>query len=346
MQRTYVNRILNLDGDVQLSLQKIIEGGPARQDQHYRKYLSVEGTMMDNEQDEITENNSEIEIKYSTSSGYCRSPDENLESTGYTPARKKRNQNTSSPLDSPYMAGSSYSEREIEELRANSEVMKREVELSNQRESEMRTTLEEVEGKHRAASLKQETEFMNLKNELEDKYEDELSALKREVTSLQEFKQEAGEAREEISTLRDELDVNQHSSEKLAFVEDQLRKCKEKLEEMNDTKEALVREEEAHSALISKCLQLENELTALNPLKRQLEEYKTRAVDAEVKVTEYEEDIRTLKSRQETLVGMNEDLHLGAKLHQEVNQEMTKRLVEEANLNHVETLSAVGEGMR
>jgi hypothetical protein len=43
---------------------------------------------------------------------------------------------------------------------------------------------------------------------------------------------------------------------------------------------------------------------------------------------------------------MNEDLHLGAKLHQEVNQEMTKRLVEEANLNHVETLSAVGEGMR
>ena len=49
---------------------------------------------------------------------------------------------------------------------------------------------------------------------------------------------------------------------------------KEKLQQITDVKEALQREEVAHSKSVDEYLRLDSKLTALRPLKRQLEEYK------------------------------------------------------------------------
>jgi len=233
--------------------------------------------------------------------------------------------------------------RELMKLREDNEILKRELKETREREHALIEKLDEMEIQHRAEMLKIESESIETSKLYENKCNQEISTLKNELETLREYKQSSDELNEEVTRLRDELDVVQFSKDKLALTEEQLRKCREKIEFMGDTQDALEREEKAHAASVEKCIALENELAAMKPLKRQLEEYKARADEAEVALEECRDDLRRLQEKNISLEGANEALKRGVSLQQAESGDLQKRLQDEGG----NSLSggAVGVGM-
>lgn len=235
---------------------------------------------------------------------------------------------------------------EIQDLKAKLEFVGKELEVARQRESDLGSQLEDIESKHRAEKMKIEADSIAREKDISDQYSEELTALRREVEELRHCRKDAADAREELDALRDEVDVLNHTKERLASTEEQFRKCREKLEQMGDAKEALTRAEEAHGAAIARGLELENELKSLQPLRRQLEDYKTRAVDAEVKLVECQEELQNLQKLSSELTGMNKELKQGVMIHQSETEGLRKRLMEDTESSGGAKGPAVGEGLR
>ncbi|KAL3808131.1 hypothetical protein ACHAXA_004577 [Cyclostephanos tholiformis] len=211
------------------------------------------------------------------------------------------------------------------------EIAKLQKELNELRQREMDFSLkvDEERAQHRSDMLQVESRHLRTTRDLEGKYTKEISEQKREIEMLRHYEQSAKKLSEENSRLRDELDVLECSKEKLAFAEEQLRKFREKVELIGDLNDALQREEKAHAASVDKCLALEGELAVLKPLKRQLEEYRVRATDAEVALAECREDLRRLKLKSSGLEDTNEVLQRGARLQHKEAINLQKRLQED-----------------
>ena len=238
------------------------------------------------------------------------------------------------------------SKKELQELREKLEFVGNELKVARQRETELALQLEDIDSRHRAEKMKIEADSIAREKEFTEKYAEELSSLRQEVDELRCCRKDAHDAKEELDALRDEVDVLQHTREKQASTELQLRKCREKLEQMGDAKVALVRAEEAHSSAVARSLALENELKSLQPLRRQLESYKTRAVDAEVKLTECQEELENLQKLSSELSGMNKQLKQGVMIHQSETEGLRKRLLEDSESSNSARGPAVGEGLR
>ncbi|KAL7455405.1 hypothetical protein ACHAWC_006947 [Mediolabrus comicus] len=171
-----------------------------------------------------------------------------------------------------------------------------------------------------------------------------ITKLKQELKdSRQQEMDLTAKLKDENLRLRDELDILQDSKEKFTHTEEQLRKCREKIEAFGDIHDALQREEKAHAASVDKCLELESELAQYKPLKRQVEEYRVRATDAEVALAECRDDLRRYKEKSSGLEGANIALQRGADLQQAEATALQKRLQEEGQ-QPVEGM-AVGVGM-
>ena len=235
---------------------------------------------------------------------------------------------------------------EIQDLKGKLEFVGKELEVARQREADLGSQLEDIESKHRAEKMKIEAHSIAREKDISDQYSEELIALRREVEELRHCRKDAADAREELDALRDEVDVLNHTKERLASTEEQFRKCREKLERMGDAKEALTRAEEAHGAAIARGLELENELKSLQPLRRQLEDYRTRAVDAEVKLAECQEELQNLQKISSELTGMNKELKQGVMIHQSETEGLRKRLMEDTESSGGAKGPAVGEGLR
>ena len=109
--------------------------------------------------------------------------------------------------------------------------------------------------------------------------------------------------------------------------------------------DALERVEKAHAASVDKCLALEGELAVLKPLKRQLEEYHMRAMDAEVALAKCRKDLRRMKVKTSGLEGTNEFLQRGACLQHKEAFSLQKLLQQEGGKSGKGGI-AVGIGMR
>lgn len=365
LRETYISRIMGLEKDVQRSLMLIIERG------------SDHVTECESEQD--SENDSEANARtFDEESAASPQADGKTRrdyyeafssaSSGYTPSRKKMQRlvdllpeshdksegsHYQSNEKSPTSLGKQrmelcYMEEELNELRKHHCAMKNELDASRKREEEF----EESESRHRFEIMKVETAAILRAQELDAKHRNEVAALTKKVAALanelkrlREFRDHACNAKEEIISLRGEIDILQHANKKLAMTEEQLRKCKVKLEQMGDAKEALDREEQAHSASIAQCLQLENELKALQPLRRQLEDYKTRAVDAEVELAECQENLRRLKDAHVTLRSANKELEKWASAQRTETEEIRKKLIEYGESGNSQDGCSIGEGM-
>lgn len=232
---------------------------------------------------------------------------------------------------------------EVAQLKATISKLQNELDSTRQNEQSLLLQVDEMSSTHKAEMIRVESQAIQTTRALEEKYSGEISELKRNHDMLVGADVKATELQEEVTRLRDELDVLNFSKKKLAFTEEQLRKLKDKLEEIGDAKSALEREEKAHSASVEKCILLENELAALKPLKRQLEEYKVRATDAEVALTECRDDLRRLREAVGGLEGVNEQLKRGVDAQMAEVGSLQRRLKEgEA----VENGGGVGVGMR
>ncbi len=220
-----------------------------------------------------------------------------------------------------------YLQREIQDLKTKHTELINELSVARQRENQLSGKLDEVESKYLAERLKVESESLKKESRLRDEIENEKRILQEEIMQLRDQLRGTESAKDQLVALQDEVDVLRHSSERLKHTEEQLRKLKDKLEILGDTKAALEREEEAHSAAVSKCLSLENELSNLQPLRRQLEEYKARAVDAEVKLADCESSLCDLKEENVNLTDLNKELQKGVLLQQEDADEMRRKLL-------------------
>lgn len=230
-------------------------------------------------------------------------------------------------------------------LRAMVEKLQRELSESRKQEADLTEKADEERSRHRAEMLQAESKYLKMIRDLEDKYANDTSAQKKELEALQDCERNAKELKEENSKLRDELDVLGCSKQRMESAEEQLRKCKEKLEAVGDAAVALKREEEAHAASVDRCLTLETELAQLKPLKRQLEEYRVRATEAEVALEETREDLRRARERSEGIEGTNRALERGAAQRRAEAGELQRRLQEEGEKGN-KGGNAVGVGMR
>ena len=234
-------------------------------------------------------------------------------------------------------------EKENSDLVAANKELVHELDAARQAENQLRIQLEDLQAKNRASRMKIESDALNRENELRQELMEKNFALEKELKKFKETALEGAAAKEQLSALQDEIDVMRHSQLKLQHLEDQYRKVKEKLEQMGDVSKALESEEKAHSEAVSKCLQLENELALLQPLKRQLEEYKARATDAEVRLVDCEDEIKKLREASQNLNGIHNELQKGSLQHMIEAEELRKRLLDNGE-NDTHGLG-VGEGL-
>jgi len=234
-------------------------------------------------------------------------------------------------------------EKETEALSEKNKEFQRELESMRQQENAMRVRCEEMEAIHRAARFKLESEALVRESEIRDDLMARVSSLERELGNNSNAAKEASVAKEQLASLQDEVDILQHSKMKLQQTENQVQKLKIKLQQVGDVSKALASEERAHSDAVAKCVDAENELAALGPLKRQLEEYKSRATYAEVKLVDREDEIKKLLEAGENMNGFNGELLRGNLLHQAEAEDLRKTL-EQNESDNADGL-AIGGGM-
>ena len=260
----------------------------------------------------------------------------------YTPQETKRHNhsadddNADGKVVSKQLFGSDDDQATITKL-------KQELKDSRQQEMDLTAKVDEMQSQHRAEMLQIESKYLQQLRDMEEKYSTETNQQKKELEHLRERDGNITELKDENLRLRDELDILQDSKEKFTHTEEQLRKCREKIEAFGDIHDALQREEKAHAASVDKCLELESELAQYKPLKRQVEEYRVRATDAEVALAECRDDLRRYKEKSSGLECANIALQRGADLQQAEATALQKRLQEEGQ-QPVEGM-AVGVGM-
>jgi cell division protein ZapA len=255
----------------------------------------------------------------------------------------KRRESENGAFFSPGLGDTAEYEREVQGLREKNENLEIDVEKFRHREDELAQKIEDMETNFRKEMMKIETAARRREDETKEQYENEIETLKASLGDLREQCQEGEKAKEELAGLRDEIDLMTHTKSMLADTSERLRNYKEKFQQLSDVKEALQREEEAHGKSVEECLRLENELKSLQPLKRQLEEYKSRAVDAEVRFTDCQDELLKLKQEKMTLANSNQEFTKGSQAQQEEIEELGRRIQQEEKAK--KEAAGVGEGM-
>lgn len=233
---------------------------------------------------------------------------------------------------------------ETNELKEKNEKLSRDLQLIREEEAKMAARLDEMEAKHRSVRLKDESISLARENDMRQEYGDRIKSLEEELRASQESIREGISAKEDLAKLMDEIDVLQHSKEKLIQTEEQMRRLKSKMEQMGDTNEALERSEKAHSDEVLKNMKLENELDSLRPVRRQLEEYKNRAADSEIKLMEYQEDMKNIQETNSKLNDLTRELKTEALRHQIETDELRQQ-IEQTSDSLVKDANGIGDGI-
>ncbi|KAL3796331.1 hypothetical protein ACHAWO_009000 [Cyclotella atomus] len=336
---TYIERIMSMTDEVQRELMTIIQQNNSDNDVEETADYSMK-SIIEGEESLQEEEDSDDELPDSTeilNRSLLQEEIEKLTSQSMDEVHEKEEDDTS-VLEVSNMHVSN----QVQQLKATIAKLQSDLTTTRENEQTLILQLDEMSATHKAEMIRLESQSIQSTRLLEEKYTTEISNLKRKHDQLAGADAKAAELKEEVTRLRDELDVLNFSKEKLAFTEEQLRKLKDRLEEIGDAKSALEREEKAHSASVEKCIVLENELAALKPLKRQLEQYKVRATDAEVALIECREDLRRLKERSCGLEGVNEELKRGVDAQMAEVGSFQRRLKEGEAL---ESGGGVGIGM-
>ncbi|GKY90474.1 hypothetical protein MPSEU_000021200 [Mayamaea pseudoterrestris] len=256
----------------------------------------------------------------------------NSSPSGYTPASTRpRTANndgsmlTPGTLDSPNAIQTIFSD-----LQSRNEKLQKVVETYKKRESDLQTNLDTIHGDYRKQMLQLEHGQRDELQGLEAEYEERIRTMTSDLQRYQNLAEQGERAMKELATARDEVDVLQHSAAALKETQEKLRRYKEKYAELQDIRDAYKNEQDRHALSIEECIRLSNELEQLKGLKRQLEEYKTRALQAECKLIECQDYLQQLETQTNQQSTTNEILLKGAAMQQEQLEEMRRRMEQEA----------------
>lgn len=364
-RNTYIGRIMGLDRDVQKTLMQLINDYNEQKraanmqrepdpDESYLDDLNIDDdneSLLDDD-DDNKENLLRID-QFPASFGANRAPlSPKYQSPMISSNIIQFSTSTAKKLSPPPFSMSARNvsgrkvirlEKETTALNERNTELLREMDSLRQQENMMRVRCEEMEAINRASRLRLESEALVRESDMRDELTQQILGLERELTKAQMAAKEASSAKEQLAGLQDEVDILQHSKMKLQHTENQMQKLKLKLEQMGDVSKALASEEKAHSDAVSKCLDIENELAALIPLKRQLEEYKARATNAEVRLVDCEDEVKKLREASDNISGLNNELQLGS-LRQQAEAEQLRRTLEK-NESEMPDGLAVGDGI-
>lgn len=217
----------------------------------------------------------------------------------------------------------------VADLKHRNEQLQDLLQQSKAQEEEHRRTAEVTVQAHRKEMIQLEAAAMDRQEEIQFGLEEKIGTLEAHLQVAEADSAKGQVAMQELAIARDELDLMNHSREVLHETTEKLRKYKDKVAELLDVKEALDHEQDAHGQSIDEVVRLENELQALAPLKRQLDDYKIRAIEAEVKLVETQDYLRRLEQQASDQNARNEHLWKGAAMQQEQVEELQRRIQQE-----------------
>lgn len=266
---------------------------------------------------------------------------------GMTPTPKRSSSRGRPSLLSPGLGDTAAIEREFEQLREQSKILQRQISGKERREQELQDALEQTEHNFRHELLKVESRASRRQEEITASYQQTITELQQQLSNLNTKYEIAKDAQTELAKVQDDRDLLQHTQTQLVELQERLSTYREKVQLFGDVKEALKREEEAHSKSVSENLRLQDQLSNLQPLQRQLEEYKQRATEAEFKATETE--ARLSKLQEDGLLNgtASTDLEKTCQAQQEEIRELRLRLQQEsrAAVMTEDSVGGVGSGL-
>ncbi|KAK5856744.1 hypothetical protein PBY51_008319 [Eleginops maclovinus] len=107
--------------------------------------------------------------------------------------------------------------------------------------------------------------------------------LEREVTDLQQRNEELTSLAQEAQSLKDEMDILRHSSDRVNQLESLVETYKRKLEDLGDLRRQVRLLEERNNVYMQRTCELEEELRRANAVRNQLDTYKRQAHELHTK---------------------------------------------------------------
>ncbi|GFQ80829.1 protein Hook homolog 3 [Trichonephila clavata] len=120
------------------------------------------------------------------------------------------------------------------------------------------------------------------RDELKAKVENQV----REIIELQQKNEELQRLAEESQSMKDELDVLRHTSDKVNVYEATIESYKKKLEDMSDLKRQVKMLEGKNTHYMQQCMELEEELKKSGMMKSQIDMYKKQVQELQSRLSE------------------------------------------------------------
>ena len=198
---------------------------------------------------------------------------------------------------SPGLGDTAEFESQVQELRDENGELSRELERIRQKEGDLTKKIDDIEEHYRKEMLTVEREARERDDNTKRECQRHISKIQSELVKVTEECSNFQNERDQLVKIKEEMEVMSRNKVLLEETTERLRTYKEKVQQFTDVKDALQREEKAHSRSVEENLRLQNELKNLQPLKRQLEVYKSRAVDTEVQLTDCQDELTKLKEQ-------------------------------------------------
>ncbi|XP_072552250.1 protein Hook homolog 3 isoform X1 [Salminus brasiliensis] len=119
-----------------------------------------------------------------------------------------------------------------------------------------------------------------------DDYRIRCEELEKELLEVKGQNEELTSLADEAQTLKDEMDVLRHSSDKVSKLEAQVESYKKKLEDLGDLRRQVKLLEEKNTSYMQNTVSLEEELRKANAARAQLETYKRQVVELQNRLSE------------------------------------------------------------
>jgi hypothetical protein len=230
-------------------------------------------------------------------------------------------------------------------LHHQNEALQQKLESLQNRDVEMNRKCEHIEVVHRQKMMTMESQSLERIQDLARESEERITELKAQLLEAQELSSQGSFAMQELKAAKEELEVMNHSKAALAETTEKLRKFKDKVTELQDVKEALRKEQESHGQSVDEVIRLENELQQLQPLKRQVEDYRIRAIEAEVKLVECQDYLRRKERQCKDQTTQNDHLYQDVIMQKEHMDELQRRIQEDTQRPMETAISGIGEGV-
>ncbi|XP_073510401.1 protein Hook homolog 2 isoform X1 [Phyllobates terribilis] len=181
-----------------------------------------------------------------------------------------------------------------------------------------------------------------------DDYRQRCEELDREVQDLHQRNQDLTGLAQEAQSLRDEMDILRHSSDRVGKLESLVESYKKKLEDLGDLRRQVKLLEERNTVYMQRTCQLEEELHKahasrgqMESLSRQVQEMNRKHSAESLRAEKWQFEFQTLKEKFETLQKERERLLAERDSLRETNEELRCSHLQQTCLVQADALSGL-----